>query len=85
MAGKAAPVAAPIEEQDAVAVVADGNAVAHAAALLTPQAQPSGAAAPEASPTTSKAYRQLRAQIHQQVLRRLDIEALDRLAPERLR
>ena len=85
MAGKAAPVAAPAEAQDAVAVEVDGSAVAHAAALLTPQAQVPVAAVPEANPATSKAYRQLRAQIHQQVLRRLDIEALDRLAPERLR
>ena len=85
MAGKAAPVATPVEEQDAVAVVADGSAVAHAAPLLTPQAPVVLAPAPEVNPTTSKAYRQLRAQIHQQVLRRLDIEALYRLAPERLR
>lgn len=69
-----------------VSSVAAPAAPEPAKAVLVPVANPLPLTpVPEAAPAASKAYLQLRAQIHQQVLRRLDVEALDKLSPDRLK
>jgi len=82
--GKGLPaVAQPLPDESpdgALKPEADGTTTL---AMLTPQSVQQAAA--EATPAVTKAYQQLKTRVHQQVLRRLDIDALDRLPPDRLR
>ncbi len=81
---KALTTAAPSGAPDSVMPPPDDEAITRAA--LSKLIPPGAAPAPvDANPAATRAYQQLKSQVHQQVLRRLDIEALDRLPPDRLR
>ncbi len=53
--------------------------------VVAPSVQQPAPAVVTANESNARAYRQLKTQMHMLVLRRLDVEALDRLPPERIR